>query len=102
MFFYSHTGTQIDVNNLQPEEIWLKLVNNDSDIDYIEAIDKILHSNFDPFISNIPNLLFSCLETIFNHPEIPFDNLPPRFLLYIDYFQQLKKLYTSNVLSYYK
>jgi len=39
------SGTQIDVNNLEPEEIWLKLVNNNVDIDYLEAIDRLLYCN---------------------------------------------------------
>lgn len=75
-------GTQIDVNNPEPEEIWLKLVNNNFDIDYLEAIYRLLYCNFDPFIYKTPNLLFSCLETISNNPDIPFDNLPPQILLY--------------------
>ena len=77
-------------------------MNNNFDIDYLEAIDRLLYCNFDPFISNTPNLLFSCLETISNNPDIPFDNLPPRILLYIDYFQQLKKLYTNKVCFHFK
>ena len=93
---------QIDVNNLQPKEIWLKLINNHLDIHYFEAVNRLLDCDFDPFTSNPPRLLFSCLETFVNNPSTSFDNLPPRFLLYIDYFDRLKQLYTTQVSSYFK
>ena len=47
-------------------------------------------------MSNTPNLLFSCLDTVSKNSDIPFDNLPSRMLMYIDYFQQLKKLCTKT------
>ena len=86
------------VNKREPEEIWLQLINNNVNIDYEEAIDRLLECNFDPFVSNTPNLSFSCLETISKNPDIPFDNVPSRILLYIDYFQQLKQLYIKKKL----
>jgi hypothetical protein len=94
--------TQNDVNKSEPEEIWLQLINNNVNIDYVEAVNRLLECNFDPFVSNTPNLLFSCLDTVSKNPDIPFDNLPSRMLLYIVYFQQLKKLYTKNVCSNFK
>jgi hypothetical protein len=65
---------------------------NNVNIDYVEAIKRLLQCNVDPFVSNTPNLLFSCLDTVSKNPDIPFDNLPSRMLLYIVYFQQLKKI----------
>jgi hypothetical protein len=72
-------------------------------IDYVEAISRLLECNFDPFVSNTPNLLFPCLDTVSKNPDIPFDNLPSRMLLYIDY-QQLKKIIhkTKKVCSNFK
>ena len=98
----SFLDTQNGVNKSEPEEIWLQLINNNVNIDYVEVINRLLECNFDPFVSNTPNFLFSCLDTVSKNPDIPFDNLPSRMLLYIDYFQQLKKLYTKNVCSNFK
>ena len=78
--------TQNDVNKNEPEEIWLQLIYNNVNIDYVEAINRLLECNVDLVVSNTPNLLFSCLDTVSKNPDIPFDNLPSRMLLYIDYF----------------
>ena len=94
--------TQNDVNKNEPEEIWLQLIYNNVNIDYVEAINRLLQCNVDPFVSNTPNLLFSCLDTVSKNPDILFDNLPSRMLLYIDYFQQLKKLFPKIFFSNFK
>jgi hypothetical protein len=44
---------------------------NNVNIDYVEAINRLLQCNVDPFVSNTPNLLFSCLDTVSKNPDIP-------------------------------
>jgi len=65
--------TQNDVNKSEPEEIWLQLINNNVNIDYVDASNRLLECNFDHFVSNSPNLLFSCLDTVSKNPDIPFE-----------------------------
>lgn len=89
-----------DINEFSPSEVWYKLCNNHFDIDYTEAINYLLDFDFDPF--NSFNLLESCLESISNNKDFYLeDNLPKRFYLYIDYYQQLKNSYISRNNKYY-
>ena len=94
----------VDVEQLTPQTIWLKLCNNHKDIDYCLAIQKLIDLNFDPF-PNTPrpdSLCVTCLDFISDNSNLIEDNLPPFIYLNLDYYDQLKKSYQNQVSKYFK
>ena len=94
----------VDVEQLSPQNIWLKLCNNHKDIDYCLAIQKLIDLNFDPFPNNPrPDSLFmTCLDFISENSYLIEDNLPPFIYLNLDYFEQLKMSYQDQVYKHFK
>ncbi|CAG2242129.1 unnamed protein product [Mytilus edulis] len=66
-----------DVTTFSPAQLWYKLCNNHTDIDYLEATNYLADINFDPF--NYSSLQTDCLEILFKNEEldIPYNDLPP-------------------------
>jgi hypothetical protein len=94
----------VDVEQLSPHTIWLKLCNNHKDIDYCLAIQKLIDLNFDPF-RNTPrsdSLIMTCLYFISDNSYLIEDNLPPFIYLNLDYYEQLKNSYQNQVYKHFK
>lgn len=108
----------VDVEQLSPQNIWLKLCNNHKDInycleiqdyclaahDYCLAIQKLIDLNFNPFPNNPrPDSLFmTCLDFISENSYLIEDNLPPFIYLNLDYFEQLKMSCQDQIYKHFK
>ena len=94
----------VDVEQLSPHTIWLKLCNNHKDIDYCLTIQKLIDLNFDPF-RNTPRpdtLFMTCLDFISDNSYLIEDNLPPFIYLNLDYYEQLKNSYQNQLYKHFK
>ncbi|VDI38854.1 Hypothetical predicted protein [Mytilus galloprovincialis] len=74
---HDHIDMLKDVTTFSPAQLWYKLCNNHTDIDYLEATNYLADINFDPF--NYSSLQTDCLEILFKNEEldIPYNDLPP-------------------------
>ena len=94
----------VDVEQLSPQTIWLKLCHNYKDIDYCLAIQKLIDLNFDPFPNTQrPDSLFmTCVDFVSDNSYLIDDNLTPFIYLNLDYYEQLKNSYQNQAYKHFK
>ena len=83
-----------------PVQIWVKLLQGYEDLDYLWAVNFLKDSDFDPFTYE-SNLFNTCIITILQNPDLPYNQLPRHLSILIDYLLEFHKAQTTRVMQYF-